>query len=134
MDYGFFATVDGPFDAAVQRVTDELKKEGFGILSDIDVRQAMKDKLGLDIHAQRILGACNPSLAHRALEVEPDAGLLLPCNVTLREDGSGQVRVGFLNPDTLVGLTQNSLMRAVAAEAGAKLHRVCDALGRRQGA
>lgn len=128
MDYGFYATLEGPFDVAVQRVTDELKKEGFGILSDIDVRQAMKDKLGIEIPAQRILGACNPSLAHRALQAEPDVGLLLPCNVTLREEGSGQVRVGFLDPDTLVGLTHNALMREVADDAGARLHRVCDAL------
>ena len=129
MDYGFYAAVEGPFDAAVQRVTDELKQEGFGILSDIDVRQAMKDKLGVEIPAQRILGACNPGLAHRALQAEPDVGLLLPCNVTLREDGSGQVRVGFLHPETLVSLTQNPLMRDVAAQAHAKLSRVCEALG-----
>ena len=128
MDYGFFTTLSGPFDAAVQRVMDELKKEGFGILSDIDIQKAMKDKLGKDMPAYRILGACNPPLAHKALQAEPEVGLLLPCNVTVRDAGEGRVVVGFLDPDTMVDLTGNAAMGEVARDASARLHRVCDAL------
>jgi uncharacterized protein (DUF302 family) len=127
MDYGFYATVEGPFDLALQRVTEALKNEGFGVLSDIDVQKAMKDKLGVEMPAHRILGACNPKLAHQALEAEPDASLLLPCNVTLREEG-GRIKVGFLNPDTMVNLTGNLAMKPVAEDASARLHRVRDVL------
>ena len=128
MDYGFYTTIPGPFEAAVQRVMDGLKMEGFGVLSDIDIQKAMKDKLGKDMPAQRILGACNPPLAYQALQAEPNVGLLLPCNVTLREADEGQVVVGFLNPELMVGLTNNSAMRDVAQQASARLRRVCDAL------
>lgn len=129
MDYGFYTTLIGPFDAAVQRVTDALKKEGFGVLSDIDIQKAMKEKLGKDLPAYRILGACNPPLAYKAVQAEPNIGLLLPCNVTVRDLGDGKVIVGFLNPDMMVGLTHNPSMQEVAQDASARLHRVCDALG-----
>ncbi len=128
MEYGFYATIPGPFDAAVQRVTEGLKKEGFGVLSDIDIQKAMKEKLGKEMLAYRILGACNPPLAHKAIQAEPNVGLLLPCNVTVRDLGTGEVIVGFLNPDMMVGLTNNLAMREVAEDASARLHRVCDAL------
>jgi uncharacterized protein (DUF302 family) len=131
MDYGFYTTIPGPFDAAVQRVTDALKAEGFGVLSDIDIQKAMKDKLGKDMPAYRILGACNPPLAHQAIEAEPNVGLLLPCNVTVRDLGAGEVIVGFLNPDMMVELTHNPAMQQVARDASARLHRVCDAVSRR---
>lgn len=127
MQYGFYAKLEGPFDEALQKVVEALKAEGFGVLSDIDVQKAMKDKLAIEIAPHRILGACNPMLAHQALQAEPDVSLLLPCNVTLREE-AGQVRVGFLNPDTMVDLTGNPAMQAVAQEASARLHRVRDAL------
>jgi uncharacterized protein (DUF302 family) len=128
MDYGFYATLPGPFDGAVRRVTDALRQEGFGVLSDIDLQQAMKDKLGQDIPPYRILGACNPPLAHQAIQAEPDIGLLLPCNVTLRQLASGNVSVGFLNPDMMVELSRNSGLQAVAQDASARLHRVRRAL------
>ena len=105
-----------------------MKREGFGVLSDIDIQKAMKDKLGKDMPAHRILGACNPPLAYQALQAEPNVGLLLPCNVTLRETDEGKVVVGFLNPELMVGLTNNAGMRDVAQDASARLHRVCDAL------
>jgi uncharacterized protein (DUF302 family) len=133
MDYGFYTTLPGPFEATVQRVMEELKKEGFGVLSDIDIQKAMKDKLGKAMPAYRILGACNPPLAHKALQAEPNVGLLLPCNVTLREADEGKVVVGFLNPDLMVNLTNNSAMRDVAQDASARLHRVCDALSAQTG-
>lgn len=128
MNYGFHATIKGPFDAAVQRVLDELKKEGFGVLSDIDIQKAMKEKLGKDMAPHRILGACNPPLAYKALQAEPDVGLLLPCNVTVRQGAGDDIIVGFLNPDMMVQLTNNPNMNEVAQDASTRLHRVRDAL------
>lgn len=128
MDYGFHTTLKGPFDTVLQRVLDALKVEGFGVLSDIDLRKAMKDKLGKDIAAHRILGACNPPLAYKALQAEAAIGLLLPCNVTVRQGEGDEVIVGFLNPDLMVQLTENAAMQEVAQDASARLHRVSDAL------
>lgn len=126
--YGQFIQVAGPFAAAVDKVTAALKQEGFGILSDIDIQKAMKDKLGVEMAPYRILGACNPPLAHGALQVEPEIGLLLPCNVTVRELPDGKVGVGFLDPQLMVQLTGNPAMGKVAAEAGQRLARARDAL------
>lgn len=128
MEYGFHATVHCPFETAVQRVVDALREEGFGVLSDIDIQKAMKEKLGQDVPAQRILGACNPPLAFRALQAEGDIGLLLPCNVTVRQGEGDEVVVGFLDPDLMVRLTGNPGLRTVAEEAGLRLRRVRDAL------
>ena len=130
MDYGFSATLDGPFEAAVPRVFDALKAEGFGVLSDIDIQKAMKDKLGKDVPAQRILGACNAALAYQALQAEADIGLLLPCNVTVRQGAGDAVVVSFLDPAFMVRLTANPALQAVADDATARLQRVRDALQR----
>ena len=128
MNYGFRTTIKGPFDAAVQRVLETLKAEGFGILSDIDIQKAMKEKLGKDVPPHRILGACNPPLAYKALQAEADIGLLLPCNVTVRQGDGDDIVVGFLNPDMMVQLTANPVLKEVADDASARLHRVSDAL------
>lgn len=128
--YGQHIEIAGPFAAALERVTAALKQEGFGVLSDIDIQKAMQEKLGVAMPAYRILGACNPPLAHRALGAEPEIGLLLPCNVTVRELPQGRIGVGFLDPQMMVQLTENPAVAGVADEAGARLARVRDALAK----
>ena len=128
--YGFHAHLGKTdFAASVERVSTALKAEGFGILTEIDVQATMKNKLGLDVPAHRILGACNPPLAHKALQAEPDIGLLLPCNVIVRQDADDKVTVGFLDPQLMVSLTGNPKIREVADDAAARLRLVCDSLG-----
>ncbi len=128
--YGFNVIVQGEFAAVVARVTEELKKEGFGVLTDIDVQATLKAKLGADMRPYRILGACNPPLAHKAIEMEPDIGLLLPCNVVVREQDDGGINVGFMDPQAVLGLVQRKDMEALGMEVRSRLERVRDALGK----
>jgi uncharacterized protein (DUF302 family) len=126
--YGHHIEIAGPFGEALERVQAALKAEGFGVLSDIDIQKAMKEKLGKDMPAYRILGACNPPLAHQALQADANIGLLLPCNVTVREGENGRIVVGFLDPQTMVQLTGNEAVRTVADDAAARLQRAREAL------
>jgi uncharacterized protein (DUF302 family) len=128
--YGQHVTIPGPYAQALERVTAALKEEGFGVLSDIDIQRAMKEKLGADMRPYRILGACNPPLAHRALQAEPEIGLLLPCNVTVREQEDGSVSVGFLDPQMMVQLTSNPAIAGVADDAAQRLDRARAKLAR----
>jgi uncharacterized protein (DUF302 family) len=128
--YGFTTTlVDTTFDQALAKTIAALKAEGFGVLSDIDVQHAMKEKLGADMRPYRILGACNPPLAHQALQAVPDIGLLLPCNVIVREESDDRVVVGFLDPQIMVNLVGKPGMKAVADAAEQRLRRACESLG-----
>src|SRR5690554_5365975 len=119
-----------PYEQAVETVTTALKSEGFGVLTRIDVKATLKEKLGADFRPYVILGACNPPLAHRALEAEPRIGVLLPCNVTVEQAGEG-ARVRLVNPFAMLAvgdLGENAEVRAVALEANERLQRVASAL------
>jgi uncharacterized protein (DUF302 family) len=126
--YGFGKTVASDFDTTIDNVTDALATEGFGVLSDIDVATTLKNKLGEDMPPYRILGACNPKLAHQAVTAEPDIGLLLPCNVLVREDTSGTVHVSFMNPEAVLGLVGRDDIAPLADIVRQKLERVLEAI------
>lgn len=127
-NFGFGKPVALTFDDAIEKVTEALQTEGFGVLSDIDVAAKMKEKLGEDMPPYRILGACNPPLAYQAVSAEAEIGLLLPCNVLVREDAEGQVYVSFMDPEAVMGLVGNAGVEPLAAEVKGRLERVMDAL------
>ena len=126
--FGFGKAVDMQFDAAIEKVTADLQTEGFGVLSDIDVAAKLKEKLGEDIPRYRILGACNPALAHQAIKAVPEIGLLLPCNVLVREDDEGAVSVSFMDPQSVLSLVDDPGVEPLAAEVRTRLERVLAAL------
>lgn len=126
--YGFGKTVVSSFGAAIERVTEELQKEGFGILTEIDVAATFKKKLNKDMPPYRILGACNPPFAHRAITAEPSIGLLLPCNVVVREDDAGKVHVEFMDPNAVLDLVKKPEISKLASEVRQRMERVMGAL------
>jgi uncharacterized protein (DUF302 family) len=127
-NFGFGKPVDLEFDEAITTVTEELGKEGFGVLTEIDVAATLKKKLGEDMRPYRILGACNPVLAHQAVSAVPELGLLLPCNVLVREEEDGQVHVSFMDPESVLSLVDHPGVVPLAAEVKSKLQRVLEAL------
>ena len=126
--YAFGKTVSLDPAAAVQKVTEALSKEGFGVLTEIDVSATMKKKLDLDLPPYRILGACNPHLASQAIAAEPEIGALLPCNVVVRQDAEGNTRVEFMDPKAVLTLVDRPEVNALAAEVRSRLERVMAAL------
>jgi len=126
--YGFSTQFNGSYDDAVTRVTEELAKEGFGVLTEINVKAVMKKKLDLDKRPYIILGACNPVLANQALIAEPNIGLLLPCNVVVREEEDGSVTVAFMDPAAVLTLVEQEGIHELAGEVKAKLEKVRDSL------
>lgn len=132
--YSFSITLNDSFEDTITRVTEALMEEGFGILTEIDVKATLKAKLGVDRLPYTILGACNPPLAHQALEVDPDIGLLLPCNVVVREEEDGSMTVAFMDPAAVLGLVDKPGVEMLAGEVRGKLERVRDSLGEIQAA
>lgn len=125
---GLTVRLNTTYEAALDRVTAALKAEGFGVLTEIDVKATLKQKLDLEFHPYKILGACNPPLAYRALTAAPEVGLLLPCNVTVAEAGDGLVDVALIDPLMMLGVMDNPALQPIALEARARLERVVAAL------
>ncbi len=125
---GFTIQLKTDFDKALVRATRALQAEGFGVLTEIDVKETMKKKLGVDFRPYKILGACNPPLAHRALTAAPEAGLLLPCNVTVSQIADGICEISLVDPLVMLGVIQNPALQPIAEEARERLERVAAAL------
>ena len=127
MHYGFSKTVDLSFEDTINKVTEELKKEGFGILTTIDVKETLKNKIDVDFKKYTILGACNPPLAHKALQAEEEIGLLLPCNVIVYEKDSKSA-VSVFDPSLMTKVVENENLNPIAEEVKEKLQRVFDSI------
>lgn len=128
MSYTFTTTLDGSFDDAVVRVTEALKREGFGVLTTIDVRATLKSKIDVDFRPYQILGACNPRMAHKALQNEPDIGTMLPCNVVVQQAEEGRVKVSAVDPVASMQAVDNPQLGEVAGQVREALKRVVDYL------
>lgn len=126
-EFGFQSKLNLPYEKALEKVTEALKAEGFGVLTSIDVKETMKKKLEVDFRKYTILGACNPPLAHKALTARPDVGLLLPCNVIVYEEGDGTI-VNIIDPLSMTSFIQDPALDSVADEAAKRLKRVAAAL------
>ncbi|MBU4446041.1 DUF302 domain-containing protein [bacterium] len=128
MSYYFTKTVEMTYDDTIKRVIEELKKEGFGVLTEIDVKQTLKKKLNVDFYNYKILGACNPNFAYQALQAENKIGTMLPCNVIIQERSKGKVEVSAVDPIASMKAVENSQLKKIAEQVQAKLNRVINNL------
>lgn len=128
MSYYFSKTINSGFDDAVQKVTDALKIEGFGVLTEIDVKATLKKKLDVDFKKYKILGACNPPFAYKALQAEDKIGTMLPCNVNVIEQSDGKIEVAAVDPISSMQAVKNEFLGGIAAEVQSKLKKVIDSL------
>lgn len=128
MSYYFSAVLSVPFDAAVQRVVEALKQEGFGIITEIDVKDTLKKKINVDFHRYRILGACNPTLAYEALQLEDKVGTMLPCNVIIQEIAQDKTEVAAIDPVASMQAIDNPQLKQAALKVQVKLHKVIESL------
>ncbi|MCA0389146.1 MAG: DUF302 domain-containing protein [Bacteroidetes bacterium] len=128
MSYYFEKVVSTDYDETVEAVTVALKVEGFGVLSDIDVQDTLKKKINADVRKYRILGACNPPFANKAIHIEENVGLMMPCNVVIQETGDGNIKVSAINPKNAMGAIGNENLADLADEISAKLERVIEGL------
>jgi uncharacterized protein (DUF302 family) len=126
MMYAFSTKTSKSYDDAIAAVTEALQEQGFGVLTEINVSAVLKKKLGIDKKPYVILGACNPVLANQAMEAEPDIGLLLPCNVVVREEEDGTTTVAFMDPSSVLSLVDNPDVGELAAEVRKRLEKVCE--------
>lgn len=128
MSYNISKKVEGTFDEVITKVTEELKKEGFGIISEIDLKNKFKEKLNIDFRNYKILGACNPSLAYKAIQQEDKIGTMLPCNILVQEHEGGGVEVSAINPLESMGAVDNASLQTIAAEVSGKLKTIINRL------
>jgi uncharacterized protein (DUF302 family) len=125
---GFDVYLNSSYDEAITAVTNELQKEGFGVLTEIDVKATLKKKLDIDFRPYKILGACNPVLAHKALTLVPQVGLLLPCNVTVAQEEDGRIHISIIDPQQMLGVIDHPGLEEIACDAEERLRRVANAL------
>ncbi|MBN1300539.1 MAG: DUF302 domain-containing protein [Melioribacteraceae bacterium] len=128
MSYYFAKTVHYTFDETIAKITDELKKVGFGVLTEIDVKETLKNKLDVDFKQYKILGACNPPFAYKALQTEDKVGVLLPCNVIVQETDAGHVEVAIINPMEAMSVVKNENLAVIASEVNKKLEEALSKL------
>ncbi|HNX84099.1 MAG: DUF302 domain-containing protein [Bacteroidales bacterium] len=128
MAYYYSKTLRTSFDDAVEKVTASLSAEGFGVISEVDLHEKIKYKLGVDFKRYRILGACNPAFSYRALQAEDKIGVMLPCNVLVIEQGEGETEIAAVNPSEAMSVVRNEAVNQVAAEVGEKLRKALDSL------
>ena len=129
-ELGMKVYLNTDYETALEQVTDALKTEGFGVLTEIDVKATMKKKLDVEFRNYKILGACNPPLAYKALTTAPETGLLLPCNVTVSEEENGKILVHLINPEMMMSVVNNPALAEVALDAKERLNRVAESLAK----